>query len=158
MLRGAGLRVTRPRVAVLGVLAHARRRHEHLSAGQVAVRAREMLGSLSTQAVYDCLDALTAAGLLRRIEPAGSPARFEARVGDNHHHLVCRRCGAVSDVSCAVGTAPCLTPSDTSGFSVEEAEVVFWGSCPSCSGTDVPTDAPTTPTTRPTSGKELQVR
>jgi Fur family ferric uptake transcriptional regulator len=134
-LREAGLRVTRPRLAVLDVLTEAHTRAEHLSATQVAQRARTRLGSVSTQAVYDCLDVLTAAGLLRRIEPAGSPARFESRVGDNHHHLVCRGCGRVTDVDCSVGTAPCLEPSDDSGFVVDEAEVVFWGLCPTCSAT-----------------------
>ena len=134
-LRAAGLRVTRPRLAVLDVLGDARQRHEHLSAADVAARARAALGALSTQAVYDCLDALTAAGLVRRIEPAGSPARYEARVGDNHHHLVCRRCGFTADVDCAVGAAPCLAPSSASGFVVDEAEVIYWGLCPSCSAT-----------------------
>ena len=153
-LREAGLRVTRPRVAVLEVLAAANAQHEHLPAAEVADRARRMLGSLSTQAVYDCLDALTAVGLVRRIEPARSPARFEARVGDNHHHLVCRRCGAVTDVACTVGAAPCLAPSDTSGFTVDEAEVVFWGTCPRCSRSE----HATTPPIRPITRKELQVR
>lgn len=133
-LRAAGLRVTRPRAAVLEVLDQALHRHEHLSAATVAERARARIGHLSTQAAYDCLDALTAAGLARRIEPAGHPVRYEARVGDNHHHLVCRRCGSTADVDCTVGAAPCLTPSDTLGFRVDEAEVIFWGLCPSCSG------------------------
>jgi Fur family ferric uptake transcriptional regulator len=132
-LRAAGLRVTRPRLTVLDVITDADRGHEHLAAATVAERARARLGSVSTQGVYDCLDALTAAGLLRRIEPAGSPARYESRVGDNHHHLVCRACGRVSDVACVHGAAPCLEPSDTSGFVVDEAEVVFWGLCPPCS-------------------------
>jgi Fur family ferric uptake transcriptional regulator len=91
-----------------------------------------VLGTVSTQAVYDCLEALAGAGLARRIEPAGHPARYESRVGDNHHHLVCRSCGATVDVDCAVGAAPCLTPSSSHGFLVEEAEVVFWGRCPEC--------------------------
>ena len=155
MLRGAGLRVTRPRLAVLEVLAEAHAQHEHLTAGEVARRARRVLGAVSTQAVYDCLDALTAAGLVRRIEPARSPARFETRVGDNHHHLVCRSCGVVTDVACAVGAAPCLSPADPSGFVVDEAEVVFWGSCPGCSATP---ETAATPPTRPTTRKELQVR
>ena len=134
-LRQAGLRVTKPRLAVLEVVSQARKKHEHLSAGDVAKRARTRLDSLSTQAVYDCLDALTAAGLLRRIQPAGSAARYEARVADNHHHLVCRSCGTVSDVDCAVGRAPCLEPSDAAGFRIDEAEVVYWGLCPQCSST-----------------------
>jgi Fur family transcriptional regulator, stress-responsive regulator len=154
-LRQSGLRVTRPRLAVLDVLADAHIHQEHLSAGEVAVRARQQLGSLSTQAVYDCLDVLTAAGLLRRIEPAGSPARFEARVGDNHHHLVCRGCGRVADVDCAVGSTPCLEPSDASGFVVDEAEVLFWGLCPECCTT---TECSTTSTTTTPTHEEMQVR
>jgi len=134
-LRAAGLRVTRPRTAMLSVLDDAQSRHEHLAVADVAERARAVLGTVSTQAVYDCLEALAGAGLARRIEPAGHPARYESRVGDNHHHLVCRTCGATVDVDCAVGAAPCLTPSSDSGFVVEEAEVVFWGRCPECSST-----------------------
>lgn len=95
--------------------------------------ARAELGSVSHQAVYDVLRALTEAGLLRRIQPAGSVARYEARVGDNHHHVVCRTCGDIQDVDCAVGDAPCLTASDDAGFSIDEAEVVYWGRCPACS-------------------------
>jgi Fur family ferric uptake transcriptional regulator len=131
-LRAGGLRVTAPRAAVLRVLQRAAAGQEHLAAAEVADRARLELGSLSTQAVYDCLDALTRAGLARRIEPAGHPARFEGRVGDNHHHLVCRGCGDTRDVDCVVGSAACLTPSDDAGFVVDEAEVVFWGWCPRC--------------------------
>lgn len=141
-LRKAGLRVTRPRLTVLDVVTRAGQRREHLAAGEVAARARDELGSLSTQTVYDCLDALTAAGLLRRIEPAGSPARYEARVADNHHHEVCRRCGAVHDVDCVVGRAPCLEPSGSSGFVHDEAEVIFWGLCPTCSATAEPVPNP----------------
>ena len=131
-LRAEGLRATRPRIVVLDVLDAARAAGEHLPVAQVADRARAALPSVSTQAVYDCLDALARAGLARCIEPAGHPARYEARVGDNHHHLVCRDCGRTVDVDCTSGHAPCLAPSDTAGFAVEEAEVVFWGRCPEC--------------------------
>jgi Fur family ferric uptake transcriptional regulator len=131
-LRTSGLRVTAPRSAVLLVLDDANRDHEHLTTAEVAERVRERLGTVSLQAVYDCLDALVDAGLARRIEPAGHSALFEGRVGDNHHHLVCRDCGRTVDVDCAVGTAPCLTASETAGFVVDEAEVVFWGRCPDC--------------------------
>jgi len=127
-LRATGLRTTRPRVAVVEVLAGGR----HLTADAVAVAVRSQLGGVSKQAVYDVLAALGQAGLVRRVEPAGSPALFEARVGDNHHHVVCRGCGAVADVDCATGAAPCLEPSATGGFTVDEAEVTFWGHCPSC--------------------------
>lgn len=128
LLRAAGLRVTAPRLAVLKVVAA----QPHSDADRIATEVRRELGSVSTQAVYDVLKACVGAGILRRIEPAGSPARFEARTGDNHHHLVCRSCGAVTDVDCAVGHAPCLDPSDTHGYLVDEAEVVFWGLCPAC--------------------------
>ncbi|SEK53929.1 Fur family transcriptional regulator [Rhodococcus maanshanensis] len=127
-LRAAGLRVTAPRVAVLNAVAA----QPHSDVERVAADARREIGSVSTQAVYDVLKACVAAGILRRIEPAGSPARFETRTGDNHHHLVCRGCGAVFDADCVVGRAPCLQPSDTHGFAIDEAEVVFWGSCPQC--------------------------
>jgi Fur family ferric uptake transcriptional regulator len=137
-LRANGLRATQPRVVVLDVLDTARVSHEHLPVAQIADRARAVLPTVSTQAVYDCLDALTGVGLARRIEPAGHPARYEARVGDNHHHLVCRGCGATVDVDCTVGHAPCLSPSDTAGFAVEEAEVVFWGRCPGCRALSTP--------------------
>lgn len=130
-LRGAGLRVTAPRLAVLDVLAD----NPHATADVVARRTREKLGRISTQAVYDILAACAEAGLVRRIEPAGSPARFETRAGDNHHHLVCRCCGRTTDVDCAVGARPCLTPSDDAGYRLDEAEVVFWGLCPQCQAT-----------------------
>lgn len=104
----------------------------HPDVATVCAGARARIGALSTQAVYDTLHALTRAGLLRRIEPAGSPARFEARVADNHHHVVCRGCGAARDVDCVRGAAPCLTPSDAGGFLIDEAEVTFWGVCPAC--------------------------
>jgi Fur family ferric uptake transcriptional regulator len=128
LLRTHGLRVTKPRLAVLEVLAEG----GHLEVEDIAVRARSRLDSVSTQAVYDVLGALSRAGLARRIEPAGSPARFEARVGDNHHHIVCRGCGVIADVDCAVGERPCLTPSTGHGFELDEAEVTFWGLCPNC--------------------------
>ena len=129
MLRGAALRVTRPRLAVLTAV-HA---HPHADTASIFGAVRRELPEVSHQAVYDVLAALTAAGLVRRIEPAGSVARYEARVGDNHHHVVCRSCGAIADVDCAVGEAPCLTPSDDHGFAIDEAEVVYWGRCPDCS-------------------------
>ena len=135
-LRACGLRVTAPRAAVLTVLGQAALSRQHLSAAQVADRARAELGSLSTQAVYDCLEALTGAGLVRRIEPAGHPALFEGRVGDNHHHLVCRGCDATYDVDCVVGAAPCLTHTPVGDFVVDEAEVVFWGRCARCAARD----------------------
>jgi Fur family ferric uptake transcriptional regulator len=128
-LRGAGLRVTAARVALLEIV----RGGDHLGAEAIASEVRDRLGHISLQAVYDALYALTEAGLIRRIEPAGSPVRFEGRVSDNHHHVVCRSCGVVADVDCAVGEAPCLTASDDHGFSIDEAEVVYWGLCPACS-------------------------
>ena len=128
-LRGAGLRVTAARVALLETV----RGGDHLDVETIAARVRARVGHVSVQAVYDALNALTAAGLLRRIEPTGSPARFEGRVGDNHHHIVCRSCGVLADVDCAVGEAPCMTASDDYGFSIDEAEVVYWGLCPGCS-------------------------
>ncbi|WP_174185356.1 Fur family transcriptional regulator [Nocardia barduliensis] len=127
-LRAAGMRVTAPRIAVLNAVAA----RPHSDADTVAATVREALGSVSTQAVYDVLRTCVRAGILRRIEPAGSSALYETRIGDNHHHLVCRSCGAVADVDCAVGAAPCLDPSDAHGFVVDEAEVVFWGLCPTC--------------------------
>ena len=128
-LRAAGLRVTAQRLAVHDVLDGDGR---HLTAAQVAAGVRDRLDGVSTQAVYDCLDALTAAGLVRRIEPAGRAALYETRVGDNHHHLVCRGCGRTVDVDCTHGSAPCLTPATDHGFVVDEAEVVFWGRCAAC--------------------------
>ncbi|GAA4258132.1 Fur family transcriptional regulator [Dactylosporangium darangshiense] len=128
MLRGAALRVTRPRLAVLAAV-HG---HPHADADTIARHVRAELGEVSTQAVYDVLRALSNAGLLRRIEPAGSPTRYETRVGDNHHHVVCRRCGDIADVECAVGDAPCLIASHDHGYVIDEAEVVYWGVCPTC--------------------------
>lgn len=127
-LRAAGLKVTGPRLAVLEALVAA---GPHSDADAIAAAARAK-GSISTQAVYDGLNALSRVGIVRRIEPAGHPARYELRVGDNHHHVICRRCGLTRDVDCAVGTAPCLVASDDGGFVIEEAEVTFWGLCPDC--------------------------
>ena len=132
VLRGAGLRVTAARVALLDTV----REGDHLGVDAITAGVRDRVGHVSLQAVYEALHALTAAGLVRRIEPAGSPALFERRVGDNHHHIVCRSCGVVADVDCAVGEAPCLTASDDHGFSIDEAEVVYWGLCPGCSTSD----------------------
>jgi Fur family ferric uptake transcriptional regulator len=128
MLRGASLRVTRPRVAVLTAV----RDHPHADTDSIIGAVRSGLGEVSHQAIYDVLRALTAAGLVRRIQPAGSVARYESRVGDNHHHVVCRSCGVIADVDCAVGSAPCLGASDDHGFVIEEAEVIYWGLCPDC--------------------------
>jgi Fe2+ or Zn2+ uptake regulation protein len=130
-LRAAGLRVTNPRMTVLSAV-NAR---PHSTVETIATDVRHTLGSVSTQAVYDVLRACSDAGLVRRIEPAGSPALFERRIGDNHHHVVCRRCGVVADVDCAENAAPCLSPPDSLGFVVDEAEVVFWGYCPQCQST-----------------------
>lgn len=138
LLRGAALRVTRPRLAVLAAV------HDHAHADTDAIIGivRGQLGEVSHQAVYDVLRALTVAGLVRRIQPPGSVARYESRVDDNHHHVVCRSCGVIADVDCAVGDTPCLTASDAHGFTIDEAEVVYWGTCPDCS----------TATTRKTAG------
>jgi Fe2+ or Zn2+ uptake regulation protein len=131
-LRSAGLRVTMPRLAMLTWLAE----HPHATVDAIAAGVRERFGAVSTQAVYDMLAACADAGLLRRIEPAGHPARFERRVGDNHHHLVCRHCGRTEDVDCVIGVQPCLAPAEDMGFAVDEAEVVFWGACPACKAAD----------------------
>jgi Fur family ferric uptake transcriptional regulator len=136
MLRGVALRVTRPRVAVLSAV-HG---HPHADTDSILGVVRANLGEVSHQAVYDVLRALTAAGLIRRIQPAGSVARYESRVGDNHHHVVCRSCGAIADVDCAVGYTRCLTASDDHGFTIDEAEVIYWGLCPEC-----PAAAPSEP-------------
>ncbi|WP_206071788.1 Fur family transcriptional regulator [Antrihabitans stalactiti] len=132
MLREADLRVTRPRVAVLSAV----HRHPHADTDHILGVVRDDLGEVSHQAVYDVLRALTAAHLIRRIQPSGSAARYESRVGDNHHHVVCRTCGVIADVDCAVGHAPCLTASNDSGFTIDEAEVIYWGLCPDCSSTN----------------------
>ncbi len=129
MLRSADLRETRPRVAVLAAV-HA---NQHADTDSIIRAVRRELPEVSHQAVYDSLHALTAAHLVRRIQPSGSVARYESRVGDNHHHVVCRTCGAIADVDCAIGEAPCLTASDDHGFEIDEAEVIYWGLCPECS-------------------------
>ena len=134
LLRGADLRVTRPRVAVLAAVHD----HPHADTDTIIGTVRGEIGDVSTQAVYDVLRALTTAGLVRRLEPAGSVARYESRVGDNHHHVVCRTCGAITDVDCATGDTPCLTASDDHGYVIDEAEVTYWGLCPSCSGSPGP--------------------
>jgi Fe2+ or Zn2+ uptake regulation protein len=129
MLRGASLRVTGPRVAVLAAVHN----HPHADTDSIIGAVRKGLGVVvSLQAVYDVLRALVDAGLVRRIQPMGSVARYEARVGDNHHHVVCRSCGAISDVDCAVGYTPCLTAADDAGYEIDEAEVIYWGRCPRC--------------------------
>jgi Fur family ferric uptake transcriptional regulator len=128
-LRGASLRVTRPRVAVLQAV----KALSHADTDSIIDAVRHQLPKVSHQAVYDSLHRLTAAGLVRCIQPSGSVARYESRVGDNHHHVVCRACGAIADVDCAIGEAPCLTASDDSGFAIDEAEVIYWGLCPDCS-------------------------
>jgi Fe2+ or Zn2+ uptake regulation protein len=131
LLRSADLRVTRPRLAVLRAV----RRYPHADTGTVLAAVRSEEPTVSHQAVYDVLGALTDVGLVRRIQPAGSAARYELRVGDNHHHVVCRSCGAVADVDCAAGARPCLDASDRHGFVIDEAEVTYWGTCPACSTT-----------------------
>ena len=132
-LRMADLRVTRPRVAVLEAVHD----HPHADTETILTAVRDGLPDVSRQAVYDVLNALTAVGLVRRIQPLGMVARYESRVGDNHHHVVCRSCGVIADIDCAVGDAPCLTPSDDNnvleGFVLDEAEVIYWGLCPNCS-------------------------
>ena len=141
-LRGAALRVTRPRVAVLSAVHD----HPHADTDSIIGFVRAALGEVSHQAVYDVLRALTTAGLVRRIQPSGSVARYESRVGDNHHHVVCRSCGIIADVDCAVGEAPCLTPmvgaGAVDGFVLDEAEVIYWGLCPDCSARSATTQKP----------------
>ena len=127
-LREHSVQVTAQRIAVL----HAVAAHPHATAEQITTWVRDQIGSISRQAVYDTLGVLEQAGLVRRIQPIGSPARFEDRVGDNHHHIICRNCGALADIDCAVGLAPCLTPSESHGFDIDEADVSYWGTCPSC--------------------------
>ncbi|MGE3959652.1 MAG: Fur family transcriptional regulator [Vicinamibacterales bacterium] len=130
-LRARGLQVTAQRLAVLRAVTA----QPHITADGVAESARSDIGAISRQAVYDTLNVLVAEGLVRRIQPAGSPARFEARVGDNHHHMICRVCGRTTDVDCAVGDAPCLTAADGMGYDIDEAEVIYWGRCPDCQAT-----------------------
>ncbi len=151
LLRDAALRVTAPRAAVLAAVHD----HPHADTETLLAQARSRLGSVSHQAVYDVLRALTDAGLVRRIQPAGSVALYEARVGDNHHHVVCRSCGTVGDVDCAAGETPCLTASDDAGFEIDEAEVVYWGRCATCrsasspqTGAHASADDPFRPTTQ----------
>lgn len=129
LLRGAALRVTRPRVAVLTAVYE----HPHADTDSIIGVVRKDHGDVSHQAVYDVLRVLTAASLVRRIQPSGSVARYESRVGDNHHHVVCRSCGSLADVDCAVGSAPCLTAADHHGFTIDEVEVIYWGLCLGCS-------------------------
>ena len=138
LLRQRGIQVTAQRLAVLRVVTG----NPHITADAVAESVRSEIGAISLQSVYDALGVLVAEGLLRRIQPAGSPARFETRVGDNHHHLICRVCGRTVDVDCAVGVVPCLTASDDNGYEIDEAEVVYWGRCPEC------VDRPKAPTSK----------
>jgi Fur family ferric uptake transcriptional regulator len=133
LLRGVSLRVTRPRVAVLTAVHN----HPHADTDSIIGAVRADLGDVSHQAVYDVLRAQTIAGLVRRFEPAGSVARYESRVADNHHHVVCRSCGAIADVDCAVGDTPCLTAAEDHGYVIDEAEVTYWGLCPDCSTTQI---------------------
>ncbi len=128
ILRDHGVQVTAQRLAVFSAISQ----QPHATADQITHAAREHIGSISRQSVYDAIDTLEQVGLIRRIQPIGSPARFEDRVGDNHHHIICRDCGALADVDCAVGLAPCLTASDTHGFEIDEADVAYWGRCPQC--------------------------
>ena len=137
LLRQHGLQVTAQRLAVLRAVST----HPHATADELADDVRASIGSISRQAVYDTLGTLVSRGLARRIQPAGSPARYEDRVGDNHHHLVCRSCGVTVDVDCAVGEAPCLTATDDHGFEIEEAEVIYWGYCPGCRDQTAATDS-----------------
>ncbi|MAS56570.1 Fur family transcriptional regulator [Nocardioides sp.] len=134
LLRSAQLRVTRPRVAVLDAVHD----HPHADTEQIISSVRARLGDVSHQAVYDVLKALTLNGLVRRIQPSSSVARYEARVGDNHHHVVCRGCGSIADVDCAVGETPCLTATEDHGFTIDEAEVIYWGTCPGCAASSAP--------------------
>jgi Fur family ferric uptake transcriptional regulator len=128
ILRSLGVQVTAQRVAVLGAVSV----HPHATADQILESVRANIGTISRQSVYDTLGTLEQVGLVRRIQPTGSPARFESRVGDNHHHIICRNCGALADVDCAVGMTPCLTASDSHGYTIDEAEVAYWGLCPTC--------------------------
>ncbi len=132
LLREHGVQVTAQRLAIMRAVTNG----PHATADEVAEAVRTEIGAISRQAVYDSLGVLVERGLLRRIQPAGSSARYEHRVGDNHHHLVCRSCGVVADVDCAVGTRPCLTAAEDAGFEIDEAEVIYWGYCPSCRTTD----------------------
>ncbi len=135
-LRAASLRVTRPRVAVLEAV----QAHPHADTESLIAAVRSTLPEVSHQAVYDSLTALTGAGLVRRIQPSGLVGRYEARVGDNHHHVVCRSCGEIADVNCAIGEAPCLTAEENHGYAIDEAEVIYWGTCPACSSITSPSE------------------
>jgi Fur family transcriptional regulator, stress-responsive regulator len=138
LLRRHGLQVTAQRLAVLRAVTE----RSHSTASEIDTAVRSEIGAVSLQAVYDALGMLTARGIIRRIQPAGSPARYEGRVGDNHHHLICRECGAMVDVDCAVGEAPCLTTADACGYEIDEAEVIYWGRCPGCvAAAAVPSEA-----------------
>jgi Fur family ferric uptake transcriptional regulator len=128
LLRNRGVQVTAQRLAVMRAVSN----RPHCTADDVAEDVRAEIGAISRQAVYDALGILADKGLIRRIQPAGSPALYEDRVGDNHHHVICRDCGATVDVDCAVGLAPCLTAADDSGYQIDEAEVIYWGTCPAC--------------------------
>ncbi|KQX75808.1 Fur family transcriptional regulator [Aeromicrobium sp. Root472D3] len=134
LIRASDLRVTRPRVAVLSAI----HQHPHADTDTLIGAVRADVGDVSHQAVYDVLRALTGAGLVRRIQPSGSVSRYEARVGDNHHHVVCRSCGSIADVDCAHGAAPCLVASDDHGYAIDEAEVIYWGTCPACAASRTP--------------------
>jgi Fur family ferric uptake transcriptional regulator len=138
MLRATDLRVTRPRLAVLGAVCD----HPHADTSSIIDFVREDLGEVSHQTVYDVLRALTGARLVRHIQPPGSVARYESRVGDNHHHIVCRSCGLIEDVDCVVGTTPCMTAPDDHGYEIDECEVVHRGLCPECSRTNNSEQAP----------------
>jgi Fur family ferric uptake transcriptional regulator len=127
-LRSHGLQVTAQRLAVMQAVSE----RPHSSAAEVDAAVRAELGAISVQAVYDALSVLSEKGVIRRIQPAGSPARYEDRVGDNHHHLICRACGRTVDVDCAAGATPCLTPGEIAGYEIDEAEVIYWGRCPEC--------------------------
>ena len=128
LIRKSGLAVTAQRLSILKAVA----REPHITADTIADQVRSELGTVSRQAVYNSLGAMVDKGLIRRIQPAGSPALYEDRVGDNHHHLICRKCGATVDIDCVVGKAPCLTPDDDHGYEIDEAEIIFWGLCPEC--------------------------
>jgi Fur family transcriptional regulator, stress-responsive regulator len=149
LLRQHGLQVTAQRLAVLRAVSS----HPHVTADAVAEAVKAEIGAISHQAVYDALGALVTARLIRRIQPAGSPARFEDRVGDNHHHLICRVCGRMVDIDCAVGAAPCLNAADDMGYEIDEAEVVYWGRCPECLGRSERTGPTRSKRTGPTSSR-----
>lgn len=134
VLRENGIPVTAQRLAVLRAVAD----RPHATVDAIAEQVRERIGAISQQAVYDAVGLLVKKGLIRRIQPAGSPALYEDRICDNHHHLICRSCGLTVDVDCAVGHAPCLTPADSAGFEIDEAEVIYWGTCPTCQSTPLP--------------------